>query len=143
MISFPFFRFRYPSFYYPYYNNYIKHSQINSAFKEDLSNNHVKQISDLNKYDKEQKEKQSNKKINKKNSKYSSFGPIHFNNDFLDGNLEEPLIEILGISLYLDDLIILGLLFILYKEDVQDEILFISLILLLLSWLTDSIVLII
>lgn len=46
---------------------------------------------------------------------------------------DEPFFEILGIKLYLDDLIILCLLFFLYQEGVKDEILFISLILLLLS----------
>ncbi len=47
--------------------------------------------------------------------------------------MEEPIFEILGIELYLDDIIILGLLFFLYQEGVQDEMLFIALILLLLS----------
>lgn len=45
----------------------------------------------------------------------------------------DPIFQILGISLYLDDIIILGLLFFLYQEGVQDEMLYISLILLLLS----------
>lgn len=42
-------------------------------------------------------------------------------------------LSILGIHLYFDDLIILALLFFLYKEGAQDEGLFICLILLLLS----------
>ncbi len=46
---------------------------------------------------------------------------------------ETPIFEILGIQLFLDDLIILGLLFFLYQEEVQDELLFLALILLLLS----------
>lgn len=55
------------------------------------------------------------------------------NNEDIHDNLEEPIFEIMGIRLYLDDLIILGLLFFLYKENVQDELLFLSLILLLLT----------
>ena len=39
----------------------------------------------------------------------------------------------MGIKLFLDDIIILGILFLLYKEEVKDEMLFIALILLLLS----------
>lgn len=41
--------------------------------------------------------------------------------------------EILGIKLYFDDLLIICLIFFLYTEGVNDQILFIALILLLLS----------
>ena len=45
----------------------------------------------------------------------------------------EPYFNILGIDLYSDDILILCILFFLYHEEVKDEMLFISLILLLLS----------
>ena len=68
----------------------------------------------------------------KKSSKYYNIGPIFLNtNGFSDK--EEPLLEVPGRKLYLDDLIILSLLFILYKEDVKDDMLFIVLILLLIT----------
>lgn len=67
-----------------------------------------------------------------KSSKYYSFGPVRFKNPIFD-SIDEPIFEILGIQLYLDDIIILGLLFFLYQEGVQDEMLYIALILLLLS----------
>lgn len=67
-----------------------------------------------------------------KSSRYYSFGPIYFKNPFFN-DVEEPIFEILGIQLFLDDIIILGLLFFLYQEGVQDEMLYIALILLLLS----------
>lgn len=41
--------------------------------------------------------------------------------------------EIFGIRLYFDDILILCLLYFLYKEDVHDEMLFFALILLLIS----------
>ena len=44
-----------------------------------------------------------------------------------------PVFDIFGIKLHNDDLIILGLLFILYHENVHDDELFIALLLLLLS----------
>lgn len=69
---------------------------------------------------------------NEKSSRFYSFGPINFKNPFFT-DVEEPIFEILGIQLYLDDIMILGLLFFLYQEGVQDEMLFIALILLLLS----------
>ena len=46
---------------------------------------------------------------------------------------DTPLFNLFGIHLYYDDILILMLLFFLYKEDVKDPSLFISLILLLLS----------
>ena len=154
MISFPFFRYRYPGFYYPYYNNYIKKSHLNNNLDQSEEKtdkvhygNLNNQISDLlscnnvqnhESYQTSVKQKNNieNKTYNKKNnktSKYNLFDPIRFNNNFLDGDFEDPIIEILGIELYLDDLILIGLLFLLYNENIQDEILFISLIILLLS----------
>jgi len=52
-------------------------------------------------------------------------------NDIL--NKKDPIFEIFGIKLFFDDILILSLLFFLYSEGVKDEMLFISLILLLLS----------
>lgn len=48
-------------------------------------------------------------------------------------DFDSPLFQILGISLYFDDILILCLIFFLYQEGVKDQSLFISLILLLLS----------
>lgn len=42
-------------------------------------------------------------------------------------------LDILGIKLYFDDVLILSLLFFLYQEEVKDEWLFLSLVLLLIS----------
>ena len=61
-----------------------------------------------------------------------SFGTVNFKNPFFS-DVEEPIFEIFGIQLYLDDIIILGLLFFLYQEGVQDEMLFMALILLLVG----------
>ena len=46
---------------------------------------------------------------------------------------DKAVFEILGVPLYIDDLIILGLLFFLYFEEVQDQELFAILILLFFS----------
>ena len=68
----------------------------------------------------------------KKSSKYYHLGPFLINTNGFS-NKEEPLLEISGQKLYLDDLIILSLLFFLYKENVKDDVLFMLLILLLVS----------
>ena len=68
-----------------------------------------------------------------KSSSYSSFGPVRFKNPLFDDDINEPIFEVFGTELYLDDIIIIGLLFLLYNEGVQDEFLYITLILLLIS----------
>lgn len=45
----------------------------------------------------------------------------------------EEIFELFGIKLYFDDILLICLLFFLYKEGVKDQYLFISLVLLLLS----------
>ena len=74
-------------------------------------------------------------KIVRRNN-YKSFNkPLenteHKKEDKLNYNL--PVFEIMGIKLYNDDLLILALLLFLYEEDIHDQELFLSLILLLLS----------
>ena len=74
----------------------------------------IRDVGDKNRQDKKNMDE-------KKSSKYYNIGPIFINTNGF------------GQKLYLDDLIILALLFFLYKEDVKDDMLFILLILLLVS----------
>lgn len=103
--------FRFPFYGYPY--NYPYYRYYNRYYKNDL------QLSES-----ENKEKDSitnsSKVSNTTNSRF-------------DSNSEQAIFEIFGIKLYLDDLIILGILFFLYQQNVQDEMLYIILFLLLLS----------
>lgn len=49
-------------------------------------------------------------------------------------NSPDPVwLDLFGIKLYFDDVLILSLLFFLYKEEVKDESLFLALVLLLIS----------
>ena len=116
---FPFFGFPYR---YPYaYQNYKNYTSFPSG-KEDISieNNNDKKQDD-------KKEESTNTQ-----NRYYKSSPFYFNINGLS-NLDEPLIELMGIKLFLDDVLILGLIFLLYKEEVKDEMLFISLLLLLIS----------
>ena len=132
MVNFPFYRYTYPYYYknqqFPnFYNQNSKQTtngQNNSEFSNTLISYNNEQY-EIKNQDKENEHKS-------KTSRYNSFGPINFQNPF-SVNSEEPILEFLGIKLYLDDIIILGLLFFLYNEGVKDEMLFLSLILLLLS----------
>ena len=72
--------------------------------------------------------KQSN--INKKNSDNSTNKVSNYDTRSSNNN---EFIEIFGIKLFFDDILILCLLFFLYKQNVNDPLLFIALLLLLLS----------
>ena len=109
----------FPFFQYPYMNRYYTRNNYNRPINNESKNTYE---NNCDNYSSRQN----------KSSRYSGLGPIHFQNPF-SMNSEEPIIEILGISLYLDDIIILGLLFFLYQEGVKDYMLYLALIMLLLS----------
>ncbi len=103
--------FRFPFYNYPY--NYPYYRYYNGYYKNDVQDLNIK---------KEEKDSITNSEqvSNTTNSKSSS-------------EQEQPIFEIFGIKLYLDDLIILGLLFFLYQQNSKDEMLYIILFLLLFS----------
>lgn len=74
-----------------------------------------------------------NLKQDKENSITNSYELSNTINSTLNTEHEQPIFEILGIKLFLDDLIILGLLIFLYQQNVKDEMLYIILFLLLFS----------
>lgn len=129
--NFPFSRFPF----YAYPRNYSR-NHYPKANTFDRNNDNTGTYDDSNNTESHEEENctQFDRKNNKekKSSKYNSIGPILINTDGFS-NKEEPLIEFSGLKLYSDDLIILCLLFFLYKEDVKDDMLFIFLILLLIS----------
>lgn len=132
--NFPFFRF-------PFYT-YPRRYQRNFYHRQTSPSEAICQTSETNFSEDTQMRKDkhsgdmplsnSENMRQKKSSNYSSFGPIFINTNGFS-NKEEPILEISGLKLYLDDLIILSLLFILYKEEVKDDMLFILLILLLIG----------
>ena len=50
-----------------------------------------------------------------------------------NNNLNTPILEIFGIQIYFDDILIICILLFLYEEKIEDNLLFIALILLFLS----------
>lgn len=134
-LNFPFFRFpyshRYNNNYYPRYNN-IKHHDIGSC-----NNNHcaddIHQISETNN-ENCNKNSITDNPSNTISDIFSfiptSIGPLTFHVEALSDK-EKPLFEMFGIKLYLDDVIIICLLIFLYQEQVDDQMLYIALFLLL------------
>lgn len=112
MFNFPFLGYPYNYPYYRYYNRY------NSNIK-DTTNNTQTQNQEQN-----EKEKDSITNSNKISNTINS-------RSYSDS--DQAIFEIFGIKLYLDDLIIIGLLFFLYQQNVNDEMLYMILFLLLFS----------
>lgn len=118
---FPNYYFRYNPFYNQQRNNIIEknnHNIVNNSEK-------ISEYTSENYFD------------NKKNTSYKKRISPKYNyfnlSNLLSSNLKDPVLEIFGIELYFDDILILGLLLFLYREGVKDEMLFICLILLLLT----------
>ena len=121
MYNFPF----YPHFPTKSYTSYPQSANMSSGSK-DYSRNYRKSTANSNK----------NKNVNSKGitRDLESTNFSKYKDESKKSNVdEENYLEILGIKLYSDDILLLCLIFFLYKEGVQDEYLFISLIMLLLS----------
>ncbi len=122
MNPYPFFGF--PPFRrsYPYYTNYSLHNDYvknqnkgaNSGSPSGFSENNKKNLHTSGYQLRDSKVKSSNDSQN-------------FEDD------QEECFELFGLKLHFDDLLLIALLFFLYKEDVKDSYLYIALILLLLS----------
>ena len=144
MPIFPFYPNYYNNYYPRYHNNYYNNRNFQNSNTIINNENQQKREDKIEEKENGQEEiKNQNKKTQenrncnnetkgKRASKYNSFANINIS-ALLESDINTPVVEILGIKLYLDDLIIIGLLFFLYKEDVQDEILFGILLMLLLS----------
>lgn len=120
--------FPFSPFNYRFYPNYINRNRIN---REKGQGRKTEKVIETKK-EAVNIDKANNKNYNKKRTSKNNFANFNIS-AILNSDINTPILEILGIKLYLDDLIIIGLLFFLYKEDVQDELLFFILILLLLS----------
>ena len=124
-------------FFPPFYGNSYRLPR--TKWYMDTPNSNLNQPS--NKYSKNYNP-QSYHPYTKKNDNSSSTSPHNINNEFSEStrnkgseSLYNPndYFEILGIRFHYDDILLICLIFFLYKEGVKDETLFIGLILLLLS----------
>ncbi len=104
MFRFPLYGYPYNYQYYNYYNKYPAKQHIENEKNSITNSSEISNTTDSN------------------SNRHSSS-----NSD------EQAIFEIFGIKLFLDDLIILGLLFLLYQQNVKDEMLYIILLLLLFS----------
>lgn len=106
-------RFPFPGYSYDYYKYYPKYTTRNTLSTKNTTTN-------------------TNEVKNDTPKKSPKSSPFTFNFDGFTSN-DEAIVTLFGIKLYLDDLIIIGLLYLLYQEKVKDDMLFVCLLLLLLS----------
>ena len=152
MFNFPYFGYPYNRPYYQYYNKPVNYVDIQ---KKALNQVNYKANQDSQNLNKENCEtNQSSQNLNNENcetnqstqnlsnenretnqkSQNSNKEKVQRDLTSLDNKSNDtPIFEIFGFKLYSDDLIILAVLFLLYEQNVKDEMLYIILFLLLLS----------
>lgn len=107
---------------YNNFSNSYDNKNVNSSLAT-INNNNISLSSDTHNIVNSDSEKKETKKISEDNTS-NSRGIFSSEQFFFD---------LFGFRLYFDDILIMGLLFFLYVEGVDDEMLYIALILLLLS----------
>ena len=130
MYNYPFFSFPHFNQSHYYVNSMKDNNRLSSYYNTYNQNIKNKKGGNI----KESTRQQSNKKEEIEQPRNQN--GFSFIEHFLhqeDRKDDEKYFEILGIKLYNDDILLLCLIFFLYKEDVKDPYLFIALILLLLS----------
>ncbi len=103
------------------YHNFPHYSPANSQYE----NNQYYKNDTYHKNDSYYKNYQYHK--NEKNAQEN------VESNHISSNDDIPIFQLFGINLYFDDILLICIIFFLYKEGVKDESLFIALILLLLS----------
>lgn len=135
--SFPYYK-RYSANPNMYYNKSNFTPPVNITKQPYYTNNRYNNLNSNSKSLNNSKSKNSfnEKSSNSKNTNSKSFYGLSFLDNFFhqdDRDDDENYFDLFGLKLYNDDILLIGLIFFLYKEDVKDQYLFIALILLLLS----------
>lgn len=122
-----------PYFGYPYYRRPLEYSH-NSNIKKtyNIKKEPVPKVCSNKQYP---NTNNNNNNCNCKNETNNNllFNTPNIKTDNFNSCEYEQFINIFGFKLYFDDLLILALLFFLYKEEIKDESLYVALILLLLT----------
>lgn len=118
--------FNNPYFGFPYYNRYPKYGYRPMYYSNNINSNTHNIVNSKN-------INNSNYTNNINTATKPNDNCDCLNNTICNNEDDTPMFEIFGIKLFFDDILIICLIFFLYKEEVKDQSLFISLILLLLS----------
>ena len=132
-------RFPYMNMPFSYYRNYPRYPYSYNYSSYFTQGNSINTNSKNNNLNQKQRPTQSqNKSSNQNQNLYSNQNSNRNSNQSQNKNKSNSndsdyLFDLFGIKLYFDDILILGLIYFLYSEGVKDEMLFISLLLLLIS----------
>ena len=127
--------YNYPFFSFPYFRRYTFNPTMYYSRSSIAASKEKEYPSEFSKgYNKNYKSS-TKPNNNRKTAIKASYGFNFLDNFFnqSDRGEDEKYFDLFGLKLYNDDLLLIGMLFFLYKEDVKDQYLFIALILLLLS----------
>ena len=127
--------YNYPFFSFPYFRRYTYNPSMYYS-RGTLATSKVKEYPPEFSRGYNKNYKSSTKpKDDEKTTAKASYGFNFLDNFFKqsDRGEDESYFNLFGLKLYNDDLLLIGMIFFLYKEDVKDQYLFIALILLLLS----------
>ena len=117
---------------YPYHRNYF--NKYNMYYKNNyLNNNSNNYYNKKNDLIKNIYLNNSEENVNNKYYQENNIDNLKKTQEESRNSSDDTIINVFGIKLAFDDLIILGLLYLLYTEDVKDISLYIVLILLLLN----------
>lgn len=119
--------FRMPYWNFPYYNNYYRRKYYSNPNPKINPNEYKKSEG----FENSKNVQQSSDKNNEDKNSTTRTNSSSTNNSYSFN--DEPYLNILGLDLFSDDILILCILLFLYTEGIKDEMLFICLILLLLS----------
>ncbi len=140
MYSFPFFPHFYTRPYYHYPQSSTGNVNYSNVADKNFSNNIISNKTSPNDINNKKnnfsKNYLYNKIIHKNFSKGANFSGTLENTKSQNSEsvkTEDAIFEIFGIKLHYDDILLICLIFFLYKEGVKDEFLFLVLILLLIS----------
>lgn len=135
MYSYPFFSFPHFGKYTSYYSN--RTPIVRQTTKRELYHpSAYSRTSQSPHLHGEPNHKSTKNDVKEKSSPKKAPTGFSFFNNFLhqeDRGEDEEFFNLFGLKLYHDDILLIGLIFFLYQEDVKDQYLFFALILLLLS----------
>ena len=122
--------FRYPYLGTPYYNRYSRYGYRYPNYNGKYNNTSMHSKQSIKKQEKSTYTANSFCKNSQNNTTCVN---INANDYHTDTSNDKPLFNLFGIDLFFDDILLIFLIFFLYQEGVEDDWLFIVLVLLLLG----------
>lgn len=129
--------YNYPFFSFPHFGKYTHYYPSRPPIVKQPISPYARPVStSRSNLCKESNHKPAKNSVKEKSSPKKAPTGFSFLNNFLhqeDRSDDEEFFNLFGLKLYHDDILLIGLIFFLYQEDVKDQYLFCALILLLLS----------